>query len=191
AGWSPPGRPAGRPRGGRRLVGARPASAERDALELPLCVALGMQLQVTEGFAAAEVYAVYVRARELCGRVADAAPQFRVLWGLWLFYKVRSELARAGEMAEELRALADRLGGPPRARQAQQGRAVTALCRGRPAATVRHMELGATLYDPARHGGQSSQFGQDPAVATKAFGSVALWLLGRPDEAVRLSDASV
>src|SRR5439155_24124863 len=84
-------------RRGLRRLETLPEAADRDALELPLRVALGMQLQVREGFAAPEVYAVYARARELCGRVAGGQPPFPVLWGLWLFHKVRSELVRARE----------------------------------------------------------------------------------------------
>ncbi len=178
-------------RRGLRLLEALPPSAERDALELPLRVALGMQLQVTEGFASAEVEGVYARARELCGRDALSPTLFPVLWGLWLFHKVRSELARAGAMADALHALAERLADPALAVQAQQALTVTALCRGEPAAAVRHMGQAVALYDPVRHRGQSSQFGQDPAVACQSFGAVASWLLGRPDEADRLSGEAV
>jgi predicted ATPase len=150
-----------------------------------------MPLQVRAGFGAPEVYAVYARARELCDRAAGEQPLFAVLWGLWLFHKVRSELGRARAMADELRALAARLAQPALELQAQQALAVTALCRGEPASTVRHMEQAAALYDPQRHRGHSSQFGQDPGVACKSFGSVALWLLGHSDEAARLSAETV
>lgn len=171
-------------RRGLRLLEGLPESPERAARELPLQTALGLQLQVTEGFAAPEVEHAYSRARALCPHVPDS-PLFSVLWGLWLFSKVRSELAKAQHLAEELRALADRLGDPALALQAQQALAVTSLCRGEPTATLGHMEQAAAIYDPARHQAHSSQFGQDPGVACKAFGAVALWLIGRPDEARR------
>ncbi len=178
-------------RRGLRLLGALPETPERAELELPLQVALGLQLQVTEGFAATEAGRAYARARALCLEVEDPALRFPVLWGLWLFHKVSSELAKAREMAGELLELARGMGEPALALQAQQALAVTTLCRGEPALTLRHMEQGAALYDPNRHRSHSFQFGQDPGVACKAFGSVALWLLGHPDEAVRQSDAAV
>src|SRR5207249_3045004 len=121
----------------------------------------------------------------------DPAPLVAVLWGLWLFHKVRSELATAQELAGELLALARRLNDPALALQAHQALAVTALCRGEPAATLRHMEQAAALYDPGRHGSHSFLFGQDPGIACTAFGAVALWLLGYPDEAGRQSEAAV
>ena len=98
---------------------------------------------------------------------------------------------RARELAEELAALARRLNDPALELQAQQALTVTALCRGEPAATLRHMEQAAAIYDPRWHRAHSSIFGQDPGVACKAFGAVALWLLGYPDEAVRQSREAV
>jgi predicted ATPase len=178
-------------RRGLRLLDALPDTPDRAALELPLQTALGLQLQVTEGFAAPAVAQAYARARELCRRAPGSGSLFPVLWGLWLFSKVRSDLARAQELAEELRALAGRLGEPALALQAQQALAVTSLCRGEPDATLRHREQAAAIYDPGRHRTHSSQFGQDPGVACRAFGAVALWLTGYPDEARRQSDEAV
>src|SRR5262249_29150879 len=42
---------------------------------------------------------------------------------------------------------------------------------------------GAALYDPGRHATHAHVYGQDPKVACLAFGAVALWLLGYPDQA--------
>jgi predicted ATPase/tRNA A-37 threonylcarbamoyl transferase component Bud32 len=177
-------------RRGLRLLEGLPETPERAALELPLRTALGLQLQVTQGFGASEAERAYARARVLWDQVPDA-PRFPVLWGLWLFHKVRSSLDRARELAEELSALARRQNDPALELQAHQALAVTALCQGEPAGTVRHMEQGLALYDPEWHRSHSTQFGQDPSVACRAFGAVALWLLGYPDEAVRQSREAV
>ncbi len=158
--------------------------SERVPHELRLQVGLGLQLQVTMGFAAPLARDAYARARELCRQVGETPLVFPVLWGLWLFHKVRSELPRAREMAEELSTLARQCGDSALELQSHQAFAVTTLCLGEPAATVRHMELGTSLYDPAQHQGQTCLVGQDPGVACMAFGAVALWLLGFPQQAV-------
>ena len=169
-----------------QAVGQLP-EAERANHELRLQVRLGLQLQVTQGFAAPEAQQAYLRARELFRHAGQTSLLFPVLWGLWLFHKVRSELPKAREMAEELHALATELNDPALILQSQQAFAVTTLCLGQPGATRAHMERATELYDPRRHHGQTLLFGQDPGVACLAFGAVALWLLGYPDQAVHKS----
>jgi predicted ATPase len=178
-------------RRGLQLLAALPETPGRAALELPLQTVLGLQLQVTEGYAAAAAHQAYSRARALCPQTPGSAPPFSVLWGLWLFHKVRSELARAQELAGELLAAAGEVNDPSLALQAHQALGLTALCRGEPAVSLRHVEQAATLYDPVRHRTHAFLFGQDPGVICKAYGAVALWLLGYPDTAERESDAAI
>jgi predicted ATPase len=178
-------------RRGLRLLEGLPESGARYELELPLQTTLGMQLQVTNGFAAREAKQAYVRARELCRQTPDAAWLFPVLWGLWLFSKVRSELTKAQEMADELMVLAQRLQDPDLALQAYQALAMTAFCRGMPGNALQYAEQTSALYDRERHHAHAYQFGQDPGVICKAFGAVALWTLGYPEQAWRQSDAAI
>jgi len=165
--------------------------AERAEHELDVLKHLGVNLQVTRGFAAHEVEAVHARAYALCRASGDVARTFPVLWGIWLFHKVRSDLWRAREMCDELLAMARTSGDATLLVQAHQAVCVTHLCLGVPDITREHMERSATVYDPARHAVNTITFGQDPGVATLAFGAVALWLLGRPEEALSASERSL
>src|SRR5262249_19749074 len=176
---------------GRRLLAALPESPERAALELPLQTTLGLQLQVTEGYADSAAREAYCRARALYPQAHGSAPPFSVLWGLWLYHKVRSELATAQEIADELLALAGRMNDLDLALQAHQALGLTALCRGKPAVALRHIDQVAALYDPVRHRTHAFLFGQDPGVICKAYGAVALWLLGYPEAAERQSEAAI
>jgi predicted ATPase len=159
---------------------ASPALAEK---ELPLQIILGLQLQITQGFAAPEAKNEYERARELCSQVGDSTSLYPVLWGLFIHHKARSELSKARDLAEELATLARERSDPDLTLQSHQAYAVTTLCLGEPAATRDHMERALTLYDPLKHRSHTFLFGQDVAVACKAFGAMALWLLGYPDQA--------
>jgi hypothetical protein len=167
-------------RHGLRLVTKLPPAPERDQLELELHTMLGLQLQVTQGFAAPGAKTVYTRARQLCPS-PPTVDSYPVLWGLWLYAKVRSELDLAMDLAFELENLSRHT--PDLLLQSQQALAVTTLCRGELTDTVRHMEKALSLYDPERHRTHSFQFGQDPAVACQAFGAVALALLGDHERA--------
>jgi predicted ATPase len=178
-------------RRGLRLLQSVPDSAERNTLELKLQTTLGMQLQVTDGFAAREARQAYRRARELCRDAADSAPLFPVLWGLWLYSKVRSELARAQDMANELRDLSHQLQDLDLVLQSHQALGMTAFCRGLQTEAVHHVEQVTALYDAERHRTHSFMFGQDPAVICKGYGAVALWLLGYADQAERQSEEAI
>jgi predicted ATPase len=173
-------------RGLERLKSLPPTPAHAEK-ELPLQMVLGLQLQVTQGFAAPEAKHAYERARELCSQVGQPTPLYPVLWGLFIHHKARSELSKARDLAEELATLARERSDPDLTLQSDQAYAVTTLCLGEPAATRDHMERALTLYDPLRHRSHTFLFGQDVGVACKAFGAVALWLLGYPDQAARKS----
>jgi predicted ATPase/tRNA A-37 threonylcarbamoyl transferase component Bud32 len=177
-------------RRGIEMLHLLPTSPEVTDLELKLHTTLGLQLQVMNGYAEPSAKLAYERARRLCLDVPDG-PLFPVLWGLWLFHKVRSELATAERLADELLGLARQASDPNLALQAHQALAMTAFCRGRPTIALSHVEQAATLYHPESHTVHAAEFGQDPGVICKAFGAVVLWLLGYPDAAALESEAAI
>ena len=164
------------------------AEPERAEHELELLMALGLNLQVTKGCAAPEVEDIHARAYLLCRAAPEDSPSlFPVLWGIWVFHKVRSDLPRAKELAEQLMTMARAAGDDGMMLQAHQALSVTALCSGDPRTTVEHMKQAEAIYDVSRHAANARSFGQDPGVACLAFGAVAAWLCG--DEPAAL-DAS-
>src|SRR4051812_3795000 len=99
-----------------------------------------------------------------------------------MFYEVRGEPAKSWELAQRLFTLARMAHDPVQLLQARVALAITSLCLGDPSATREHMEQGVTLYDRKRHGSHTYPFGHDLGVGCQAFGAVALWLLGYPDQ---------
>jgi predicted ATPase/predicted Ser/Thr protein kinase len=169
-------------RRGLALLQALPDTPDRARRELPLQATLGLQLQVTQGYATPEAEQVYARARMLCERLPENLCHFAVLRGLWAFYRSAAELERSRELAEQLFSLAQKTRDPAHLLQAHETLAVTSLSLGDPAAAREHMERGVVLYDPRRR--LDTVFGVEPAIACLAFGAVALWLLGYPDQAL-------
>jgi predicted ATPase len=178
-------------RRGLALLQALPDTPERARRELPLQVTLGMQLQIVHGYAAPEAERTYTRAHALCEQVREAPPLFPVLRGLWAYYEVRSELGKSRELAERLFTLAQSTQDEAQLIQARQALVVTSFCLGDPAAARDHMEQGVARYDPRQHSRHAYIYGQDPGVACLAFGAVAVWLLGYPDQAVERSREAV
>ncbi len=168
-----------------------PATPDRARRELPLQVILGVQLQVVHGYAAPEAERTYLRAQSLCDPVANAPSLFAVLWGLWMFYEVGSKLEKSRELAERLLALGQSAQDRAQILQAHMALAVMSFSIGDQSATRDHAMKGVALYDPKQHSSHTHIYGQDPRVVCLAFGSVALWLLGHPDQARERSRESL
>ena len=62
------------------------------------------------------------------------------------------------------------------------------LCTGDIAAGRAHLDQAIALYDPAEHRPLATRFGQDVGVAALSYRSLALWLLGYPEAALRDAD---
>jgi predicted ATPase len=158
---------------------------------LPLLKSLAVHLQLTHGFAAPEVRAVHARAHDLCKDNPDPRATFPVLWGIWLAHKVRSELREASSLADQLLSIAEQAADPALLLQAYQAISVTSLCIGNPRRTVEQIHRAAAIYDPQRHAANTQLFGQDPCVATTAFGAVALWLTNHEHDALAASRRAI
>jgi predicted ATPase len=114
----------------------------------------------------------------------DARVAFPVLWGIWMFQKVRSELNEADETARRMLALSADAGEPALQVQAHQAMCATQLCLGNLAPAHQHMAHVAALYHPVAHATNAEVYGQDPCVTALSFGSIALWLMGRGPESL-------
>jgi GTPase SAR1 family protein len=170
-------------RHGLALLDRLPATADRARRELPFQVTLGIQLQIVEGYAAPAARKSYSRACTLCEQLQDDQALFLVLWGLWMFHEVRSDLGESLALAERLFALSQKSQDTAHLVQARMALMITSLSSGNPTATRAHADQGITLYDPARHSSHAHLYGQDPKAACLAFGATALWLLGYPQQA--------
>jgi predicted ATPase len=54
-----------------------------------------------------------------------------------------------------------------------------------------HYRKSIPLYDPARHADFANRFGQDPRAQAEVYDAIALWVLGRIDEALRLAERAL
>jgi predicted ATPase/DNA-binding winged helix-turn-helix (wHTH) protein len=169
---------SGLSRRGLELICKLPETLDRSRRELALQVSLGVPLIATEGYAAADVENTYTRARELCRQLGDAPEISQVLWGLWTFHLVRSELWTAREDAEEF------LRAAPRVPYAELAMEVTLIHLGELAPAIEHFEKALLLYDPEAHREDVFRYSQNAAVAARTHAAWALWSLGHPDQAL-------
>jgi DNA-binding winged helix-turn-helix (wHTH) protein/predicted ATPase len=173
------------------LLKTLPDSPERIQHELDMQTALGPALIATKGYAASDVELAYLRARQLCQHVGEAAPLFRVLRGLWDCYLVRAELQTAYELAEQLLTLAQRTHEPAFLVEAHRALGTTLLFLGELTSARIHLQQGIALYTPQQHHDLALLHGADPGVICRLYAASALWLLGYADQALRSIDEAL
>jgi predicted ATPase/class 3 adenylate cyclase len=174
---------------GLELLETLPDTPGRAQQELTLQVTLGAPLIATKGYSAAEVGAVYSRARELCRQVGETPHLFPVMWGLWVFYIVGVNLETAHELAMQCLGLAQTAEDHGFRLEAHGALAVTAFYRGELASAKDHAEQSLALYDPPQHGAHAFVYGQDPGVVALGYAARTLPLLGYVNRAIQRAEA--
>jgi predicted ATPase len=178
-------------RRGLALLETLPETPERNQHELAIQATLGPVLTQTQGWAAPETGATYMRAAALCQQLGETAQRFPVLFGVWAFQLVRADYQTARKLGEQLLHLAEKEHDPALLVEAHVTLGVTLLFLGEVAAARRHCEQSVAHYDAQQHRSLAIEYGHDPAVSALANEAQALWLLGYPEQALRQSQASV
>jgi predicted ATPase len=168
-----------------------PETLERTQHELTVQITLGAPLIATKGYAASEVGATFARARELCQQLGQTSQLVPVLWGLFVFYLVRGEIQAAHELAERLLGLAQSSKEPESLLWAHHSAGASTLWLGEFTRAREHQEHGIALYAPQQHQSHAFLYGHDPGMACLSYASIALWLLGFPDQARRRSEEAL
>jgi class 3 adenylate cyclase/predicted ATPase len=173
-----------------KLAGTAP-SAALGSNRLRLQTSLGNALMWVKGQDAPETSAAFARARELAGRVEDPSQRFSAYWGLWTGHHARCEPAPMREMAALFLREATAQPNCPEALVAHRISGMTRFYFGDFAAAHEHFQKTIELYDPARHGDFANRFGYVPLAGAEITSALALWVLGRIDEALPLADRAL
>ena len=170
------------------LLKALPATPDHAASELALQRLLGTALMVTKGYGALETGMAFERARELCevaGASEDLCP---VLAGVWLFEMTRAKHAASREIAEKILFRASATGDPESLIVGHVAAATSDVHAGAPALARPHFERAIALHETHRPAMISYRYGIDFGAAAYAYAAWCEWLLGRPDQALRLGN---
>jgi class 3 adenylate cyclase/predicted ATPase/ABC-type transport system involved in cytochrome c biogenesis ATPase subunit len=169
-------------------LAATAPSAANGIDRLHLQTRLGNALMWAKGLAAPETSAAFGRARELASREDDASERFSAYHGLWVGHLNRSEPAPMREMAELFLREATARPDCPEAVVAHRVSGVTCFYLGDFAGGHDHFQKTVELYDRARYADFANRFGQDPRATAEIYDALALWVLGRLDEALPLAE---
>ena len=171
-------------RQGLELLPRLPETPDRARNELRLQVTFGTSRQFTI-WGSPEVAQALGRARELCRQVPDTSELSRILLGLWRFHLARVDFPTTLELGEQLLSLAEREKDPLLFQVAHFTLGYTLLHLGDPAAARSHVERDLSYHD-AHLARIRAAYILDPRVPLRAVEALSLWLLGYPDQALRM-----
>jgi hypothetical protein len=172
---------------GLAALGALPEGPVRDAREIELLLTSGLAHFAATGFSAAEAAQAYARARELAERRGEVRQLFASVYGLWQSANGAGHILDCRRLSNRLQQLAAAQPEDELRLEAHHSAWATSLFAGKPEAAREHCEAGRRLYDPQRHHLLRRFYGgHDPGACAGYFGAQANWLLGYPEEALRL-----
>lgn len=172
---------------GLALLGELPETPDRTHRELTIQTRLGPSLMATKGYAAPEVERAYARAQELCQQLGETPHSFQVLRGLWVVHEMRAELKTARKLGEQLLTLAHHLDDPDLLIEVHRALGNTLLWIGEFAHAREHLQKAVALHNPEQHKAMAFQYGTDPRTVCLLYETLALWVLGYPEQALQKS----
>jgi len=176
-------------------IAALPATPALRREQIRLQVTLIAPLIHLKGFAAPETKAAVELARLLFDRAEalgeppeDPLLLFSVLFGFWLanVWAFNGDAMR--DLAAEFLALAQKQGAAIPIMVGHRLMGASLTLTGDIAEARSHQDRAIELYDPAEHRLVATRFGYDTGVAVLIFRSLAQWLLGYPDAALKDSN---
>jgi tetratricopeptide (TPR) repeat protein len=171
---------------GLELVSTLPWSSRRDASELGLRCQLGTATYALKGWASREVWTSLHPALALAKSLERHDALLPILWGLTANVECQGHIAESLPWVEEMLDIAKATSD---ADLLTAGHAIAGACyywAGEFAKVLEHAENVLELYDDAKHHHLADILNQDPKTLAGCFASIATWMLGYPDQALRL-----
>jgi class 3 adenylate cyclase/predicted ATPase len=169
---------------GLALLEALPEGPERARIEIDYRLVLGAPIGNSMGIASREFEENYLRVRNLCEREGEIRQLFPALWNLWMNTMMRGEMRRSYRLADEILELGERQNNVGYQIEAHHAQWTSRFLIGEPVAALEHCKQSDALYSADEHHELTYTYGgHDPGVCARNIGSLALWMLGYPDQA--------
>ncbi|QPK64969.1 AAA family ATPase [Methylomonas sp. LL1] len=147
-----------------------------------------MILQAIQGYGVDCLETIYARALSLVNQLGETQRLLRVLWGLWAFHYVRSNLELSLDYARQMQAEAEQAEDTAGLIGAHFALGTTYLNRGELDLALGHAQQCLALYDPDSHRTLFLLYTQDPGVCARYCLGLVVWLKGFPEQAMAVFD---
>jgi predicted ATPase len=177
-------------------IATLPATPALRREEIKFQVALTIPLMHIKGYSALETRGAADRARllieqaEMRGEtIEDPLLLFSVLFGLWAANYIAFDGDAACELATQFLARAEKQSATGPLMIGKRLMGTSLMAGGNIADCRRHLDEAIALYDPAEHRPLATRFGGvDTRVTALCYRSLAMWVLGYPDQAIADSE---
>lgn len=176
---------------GLALIHQLPPSPERDEIELTIREPLNAAWTGLRGWAAPEVGENAAAVLRLAGRKGDSQSLMLAMWWVWTSTITQGRIADSQQWVDRLLERGREEGGIDLRIFGHSTAMVQHFLGGRLAESRDQTDQALRLWDP-RHAGRWIQLTAfDMRTFVEVYACQLVWILGRPDEARRLSDACV
>jgi class 3 adenylate cyclase/tetratricopeptide (TPR) repeat protein len=158
----------------------------RNKSELLLQTSLGNSLRATKGWSIESVKHAYTRALQLCKESGFDEHTLPAAFGLWTWNFVRAALGEAQALAEHLVSTAENVDDSVHKVLAHEALGFTLFAHGKFAAAHAALQRSISMCEDSKAAAYIDLSAQDPRVHVRLYDGVVLWLLGYPDQALRI-----
>lgn len=171
---------------GLQLVPKLQEGPDRDLQELNLLAGLANLFSSRDGFSSSQVESTYQRSHALLDQLGNHPQLFQVTWGMWTYHVARGDLDMAHQLAHRLASLAELQPHTDHVLEVNYALGFTAFGRGLLDTAEAHLQTAA---EHQGEGVESPLFmvGVNACINL----AVTLWLLGRPDSALRWNEEAL
>src|SRR5215468_5798400 len=158
----------------------------RNKSELLLQTSLGHSLRSIKGWSVDSVKHAYTRALQLCKDSGFDEHTLPAVFGLWTWNFLRAALGEAQALAEHLVNTAEHVDDSVYKVLAHEALGFTLFANGKFAAAQAALERSIGMCEDSKAAAYLDLSAQDPRVHVRLYDGMALWLLGYPDQALRV-----
>ena len=180
------------------LIAALPATKAKRNDQIKLQVALLTPIMHVKGYASPEARAAAEKARLLMEQQEALGEQpedplllFSILYGFWVANYMGFKADAMRELSAQFLSFAQQQKAGAAVAVGHRLIGVSLMLTGGIVESPAHFDQALALYDPAQHHSLETRFGQDFRVATLAYRSWTLWLLGYPQAALLDAEAGL
>ena len=158
----------------------------RNKSELLLQTSLGHSLRATKGWSIDSVKHAYTRALQLCKESGFDEHTLPAMFGLWTWNFLRTALVEAQSLAEYLVNTAENVDDTVYKVLAHEALGFTLFAQGKFVGAHTALERSISMCEDSKVAAYLDLSAQDPRVHVRLYDGLVLWLLGYPDQALRI-----